>query len=172
LTTQFVVGLLGAPFGLEGYIKVRSLSGETAHIARLREVIVRQDGRERCCEVERFDKKGESLLIKLKGIDSPEAAQTFKGAEIITDRENAAPLGPEEYYIRDMQGIAVVSQDGEVLGRVTDILEGGGGSLVEVRIPSGELRLVPFRKEFFGEVSPEQGRAVLLRRWILESPDS
>lgn len=168
MTSQFVVGLLGAPFGLEGYIKVRSLSGETAHIARLERVLLRQDGRERSFEVEGVDKKGESLIIKLKGIDSPEAARVLKGAEIVTGRENAAPLGPEEYYIGDLQGMAVVSQDGEVLGRVTDVLEGGGGELVEMRLPSGELRLVPFRKEFFGDVSPEQGRAVLLCRWILE----
>jgi 16S rRNA processing protein RimM len=167
-----VVGFLGAPFGLEGYIKVRSLSGETLHIARLRQAILRREGREQSFDVERFDKKGESLLIKLKGIDSPEAAKTLKGAEIITGRENAAPLGPGEYYIEDLHGIAVVSREGEVLGQVADVLEGGGGDLVEVRLPSGKLRLVPFRKEFFGEVSPEQGRAVLLCRWILESNDS
>ncbi|MDR0760410.1 MAG: ribosome maturation factor RimM [Treponema sp.] len=168
MISRFVVGLLGAPFGLEGCIKVRSLSGETAHIVRLRRVLLRRDGGERFFEVEGVDKKGESLVIKLKGVDSPEAARSLKGAEIVTGRENAAPLGPEEYYIGDLQGIAVVSQDGEVLGRVADVLEGGGGELVEVRLPSGELRLVPFRKEFFGDVSPEQGRAVLLCRWILE----
>jgi 16S rRNA processing protein RimM len=168
LISQFVVGLLGVPFGLGGYIKVRSLSGETAHIARLREVRVRINSEERFFEVEGVDKKGESLIIKLKGVDSPEAARLLKGAEIVTDRENAAPLGPEEYYIGDLRGVAVVSQEGEVLGRVADILEGGGGELVEVRLLSGELRLVPFRKEFFGDVSPEQGRAVLLHKWILE----
>jgi 16S rRNA processing protein RimM len=62
----------------------------------------------------------------------------------------------------------VVSEDGEVLGQVTDILEGGGGELVEMRLPTGEFRLIPFRNEFFGDVSPEKGRAVLLCRWILE----
>jgi 16S rRNA processing protein RimM len=131
-------------------------------------VTVRRDGGERSFDVEGVDKKGESLLVKLKGIDSPEAAKLLKGAEILTSRENAAPLGPGEYYIRDLQGIAVVSPDGGILGRVTDVLEGGGGYLIEMSLPSGERRLVPFRKEFFGDVSPELGRAVLLRRWILE----
>jgi 16S rRNA processing protein RimM len=74
LTAQFVVGLLGAPFGLEGYIKVRSLSGETGHIARLKQLALRQGAQARSFEVEGIDEKGDSLLIKLKGIDSPEAA--------------------------------------------------------------------------------------------------
>jgi 16S rRNA processing protein RimM len=168
LTARFVVALLGAPFGLEGYIKVRSLSGENGHIIRLRQVMLRQDGKERFFEVEGFDEKGDILLIKLKGIDTPEAAKTLGGAEIVTGRENAAPLGPDEYYIGDLRGLDVAAEDGEVLGRVTDILEGGGGDLVEMRLPTGKLALVPFRKEFFGEVSPEKGRIVLLHRWILE----
>jgi hypothetical protein len=37
-----------------------------------------------------------------------------------------------------------------------------------MRLPTGELRLIPFRKEFFGDVSPEARRVVLLERWILE----
>jgi 16S rRNA processing protein RimM len=167
-----VTGILGSPFGLEGYIKVSSLSGETAHIVRLSRMTVRRDGEEKTFDIERFEKKGGSLLVKFRGIDSPEAVKLLKGAEIVTDRENAAPLGPDEYYIADLRGIAVISPEGEDLGRVTDILEGGGGNLVEIKLSSGEVRLVPFRKEFFGDVSPEQGRAVLLCRWILESKDS
>jgi 16S rRNA processing protein RimM len=168
MTAQFVVGLLGAPFGLEGYIKVRSLSGETGHIARLKQLVLRQGVKERSFEVEGSDEKGDSLLIKLKGIDSPEAAKVLKGAEIVTGRENAAPLAAGEYYIDDLKGITVVSEDGEALGQVTDILEGGGGELVEMRLPTGESRLIPFRNGFFGEVSPEKGRAVLQCLWILE----
>jgi 16S rRNA processing protein RimM len=168
LIAQFVVGLLGAPFGLEGYIKVRSLSGETDHIARLRQVTLRRDGKERLFDVEGSEEKGDTLFIKFKGIDTPEAAKSLTGAEIVTGRENAVPLGPDEYYIGDLQGLTVAAEDGEILGQVTDILKGGGGELVEIRLPGGELRLVPFRKEFFGDVSPEEGRIVLLCRWILE----
>ena len=54
------------------------------------------------------------------------------------------------------------------MGEITGVLEGGGGFLVEVRLPSTELRLIPFRNEFFGEVDPENRRAVLLEEWILE----
>jgi len=48
---QFVVGLIGAPFGLEGFVKVRPLSGEIDHLLKLRNVTVRQGGRERPLEI-------------------------------------------------------------------------------------------------------------------------
>jgi 16S rRNA processing protein RimM len=180
MTGRFVSAFLGGPFGLEGFIKLRTLSGETAHLLGLRSVCLRLSDGERVYEVERISGSGERALIKFRGVDSPEAAGLLRGAALLVDRENAAPLGEGEFYVEDLRGMRVVAPrdaasadadanaDGEFLGTVTDVLEAGGGWLLELRLPAGELRLVPFRGEFFGEVDPDKGRAVLLKRWILE----
>jgi 16S rRNA processing protein RimM len=165
------VGLIGLPFGLKGFVKVRSLSGETDHLTACTELTLRQDGRERVYKVEAWEfRSGSSpdLLIKFAGIDAPEEAKALGGAEIIAVRAHAAPLKPGEFYVEDLKGLDVTAGDGELVGRITDILEGGGGKLAEIRLNSGEVRLVPFRKEFFGDISPETGKAALLERWILE----
>jgi 16S rRNA processing protein RimM len=117
--------------------------------------------------VEEITGSGVPALIKFKGIDSPEAVRLLSGAELVVGREEAAALGKNEYYVEDLRGVQVV-EAGEVLGTVTDVVEGGNGALLEIQLSSGELRLVPFRSEFFGEVDPVKGRAVLLNRWILE----
>jgi 16S rRNA processing protein RimM len=105
--------------------------------------------------------------MKFAGVDAPEEAKALKGAEIIADRVHAAPLKPGEFYVEDLKGLEVAG-DGEVLGRIMDIIEGGGGELAEIRLNSGEVRLVPFRGEFFGDISLKTGKAALLERWILE----
>ncbi|MDR1950289.1 MAG: ribosome maturation factor RimM [Spirochaetaceae bacterium] len=168
MVREFVVGLLGAPFGLKGFIKVRSLSGEYEHISRLKTVTVRLDGAGRDWEVEANTRTASGLALKFRGIDTPEAARTLRGAELVIGREGGAPLGAGEFYVEDLKGITVVSPGGETLGVIGDVLEGGGGELVDLRLSGGESRLIPFRKEFFGDVSPETGRAVLLNRWIIE----
>jgi 16S rRNA processing protein RimM len=170
VTERFAAGLLGGPFGLDGFIKLQSLSGETAHLFDLRRVSLRFPDGERLYEVEKLTGAGSRLLVKFKGVDSPEAAALLRGAVLLVDRENAAPLGENEFYVEDLRGLSVVAsgEDGVVLGTVSDVLEAGGGQLLELWLPSGETRLVPFRDEFFGEVDPAKGRAVLLRRWILE----
>jgi 16S rRNA processing protein RimM len=183
LTEQFVVGLVGAPFGLKGFVKVQSLSGEKDHILRLGSVTLRRGENLRLYEIEDGAEQNTGVILKFRGIDSPEAAKTLGGAELVTRREEAAPLSPDEYYVEDLRGIEVVAADsvgpadpmdpadrgpGEVLGHITNVVEGGGGDLIEMRLPDGTLRFVPFRREFFGEVSPEKGRAVLLTRWVLE----
>ncbi|MDR3335490.1 MAG: ribosome maturation factor RimM [Treponema sp.] len=171
MTERFVVGLVGAPFGLQGFVKVRSLSGEYEHLQRLTQVVLRQGDGEKTWEVEASALVHEALVMKLKGIDTPEGVKTLTGAELVSDRAHAAPLQPDEFYVEDLRGLEVVglsAEEGEVVfGRINNVIEGGGGSLVEVRLPSGELKLVPFRNEFFGDISLERGRAVLREPWVL-----
>jgi 16S rRNA processing protein RimM len=171
VTERFAAGLLGGPFGLDGLIRLQSFSGEIAHLAGLCRVSLRLQDEEHVREVEKVSGSGARAFIKFKGVDSPEAAALLRGAVLLVDRKDAAPLGKDEFYVEDLRGLRVTAdsgENGEVLGTVTDVLEAGGGQLLELRLPGGELRLVPCRAEVFGEVDPAKGRAVLLNRWILE----
>jgi 16S rRNA processing protein RimM len=168
VTGQFVVGLVGIPFGVKGFVKVRSLSGENAHIRGLDAVLLRTGSGEKRYEVEETVVSGRTLMMKFRGIDSPEAAKALTGAELVAGRDHAAPLNEGEFYIADLRGIPVALPSGEPVGEITDVFEGGGGFLAEIRLPSGEPRLVPFRNEFFGEIDPQNRKAVLWEGWILE----
>ncbi|GHV04333.1 ribosome maturation factor RimM [Spirochaetia bacterium] len=180
MTEKFVVGLVGSPFGLKGFVKVKSLSGEIDHLLKLKSVILRQGAVERVWEIEESAPSFPSVVLKFKGIDTPEDAKALSGAELIANREQASPLKKGEYYIEDLRGLEVIldpsaapegvpdDEKPEILGHITDILEGGGGNLVEVKLLSGETRLVPFRDEFFGEVNLETRKIMLLNQWILE----
>jgi 16S rRNA processing protein RimM len=168
MTERFVVGLVGGPFGLKGFVKVRSFSGESDHLKRLEQVLLRRENTEQLREVEETMGSPPVLMMKFRGIDTPEAARTLTGAELITDRSHAAPLKAGEFYVEDLRGLEVRAVSGETLGHITDLIEGGGGDLAEVRLTTGELRLVPFRNEFLGDVDPEARKITLLAGWILE----
>jgi 16S rRNA processing protein RimM len=110
-------------------------------------------------------------LLKFKGIDSPEAAKALSGAELLVERQNAAPLSSDEYYIEDLCGLTLVSTTGysaAVGGIIAGVVEGGGGYLLDVTLPTGEQRLVPFRHEFVGKIDLEAATVELLVDWILE----
>ena len=194
MTESFTLAVIGSPFGLKGYLKVKSLSGETGHLSALKTVNLRQKGKEKEFSVEETMETDEVsvLLMKFTGIDSPEAAKVLTGSELVADRAQAAPLKPGEFYIEDLKGLQVIRGNGEqgtgngegtknrdggagnsdhnpeILGHITDILEGGNGEVAEVKLPSGELKMVPFRKEFFGDINIEEKWAVLFQPWILE----
>jgi len=159
---------VGAPFGIKGFVKVKPFSGEIGHFSRLHSVTLRQGSNEKIRDIAEIVPRREFLLMRFAGIDNPEAAAVLKGAEIIAEREYAAPLNEGEYYVEDLKGLEVVNGEGKAFGHITDVVEGGGGELVEIMLPSGEKRFVPFRKEFFGEVNLEGSSIVLFEPWVLD----
>lgn len=104
--------------------------------------------------------------MKFRGIDTPEAARSLSGAELLVSRAEAAPLKANEFYIEDLRMLPV-EYAGTIRGCIRDVIEGGGGNLVEVQLLSGEIKLVPLRDEFFSEIDIKAGKAVLANEWIL-----
>jgi len=181
MTEKFIIGIVGAPFGVKGFVKVKPLSGEVDYLLKLTSVTLRQGEKERSLVIEETASIPPAVAMRFAGIDSPEKAKTLTGSQLITGREQAAPLGEGEFYIEDLKGLPVNAENdlttaceqgngqaGEIIGHITDIIEGGGGELVEIKLANGEKRLVPFRKEFFSEICPEKGRITLQNLWILE----
>ena len=171
MTEKFIIGTVGAPFGVNGFLKVHSSSGEIQHLLLLKSVIVCKDGKEQLLHIEESSPRSEGsadILIHFTGFNNPEAAKTLTGAQLLAGREQAAPLGDGEFFIEDLKSLPVLSDKAGIIGHVTDIIEGGGGELVEIQLASGEKRLVPFRKEFFTDINLDESKIILSNLWILE----
>jgi 16S rRNA processing protein RimM len=116
------------------------------------------------------------VLVRFAGFDSPEKAKTLSGSEVIVDRKDAAPLGEGEFYIEDLKGLRLVADrkaggTEKVFGIIIGVVEGGGGLLLDIQsggdAADSGTRFIPFRKEFIGEVLPEEGTVVLRAPWAL-----
>jgi 16S rRNA processing protein RimM len=170
LTEEFVAGIAASPHGLKGFIKIRPLSGELDHLLALKSVRIRLGTKEKVYMIEESQEVHAAVLMKFQGIDTPEEAKKLTGGELLVDRSQAVPLYDDEYYIEDLKGVKVFlgGFEGTEIGEITDIMEGGGAELAEIRLANGEKKLVPFRNEFFGDVDVEKKQAILLQDWILE----
>jgi len=168
VTEKFIIALVGSPFGVKGFVKIHPCSGEIEHLLKLESVIISKDGKERPFKIVEIVPAPHSVLMRFEGIDNPEKAKSLSGAQLLAGRECAAPLGEGEFYIEDLKGLSVIVENGETIGLLTDIIEGGGGELAEIKLSTGEERLIPFRREFFSEIDPKKGRLILKNTWILE----
>jgi 16S rRNA processing protein RimM len=168
MVEKFVIGLVGAPFGIKGFVKVHPCSGEIDHLLKLESVILKKDDKELLLNVEESTPASRIVLIRFEGIDNPEKAKTLNGAQLLAGREQAAPLAKGEFYIEDLKGLSVIYKDNEIIGHVKDVIEGGGGDLIEIKLLNNSIKLVPFRKEFFGKINIKKGKLTLQNLWILE----
>jgi len=190
LTDRFIIGLIGAPFGVKGFLKVHPCSGEIGHLLKLQSVILNKNGTEKSFKVKESSPSHPFVLMRFEGIDNPESAKTLNGSQLIAGRDQAAPLVDDEFYIEDLKALPVISVTGKMLGHITDVIEGGGGELVEIefilnneskektrenkppaktQLQNNKIKkLIPLRKEFFAEINIENKRIVLDNLWILE----
>lgn len=87
-----------------------------------------------------------AVLLKFSGIDKIEDAETLVGKEVWVDREESI-LPEGRYYIADIIGCAVFSEDGENMGEVTEVFETGSNDVFELARPNGKKAYIPNIKD-------------------------
>lgn len=153
-TSGFVaVGRVRAPRGLVGELKVEPLTDFPDRFAPDETVWVKGQR----FEVESARQHRKDLLVKLKGIDSPEDGADLRGCLLEVPEGELRPLAEGELYGFQVLGLRVYDVDGRDLGEVVELLPTGGNDVYVVRGPLGEL-LVPAIDEVVKEVDIERGQ--------------
>ncbi len=159
--SQLLLGEIVGVHGLRGGLKLRSHTDPVEAILEYRPWRLRCRGELRDVSRVKGQIIGKSLVVQLPGIDSREAAEAWVGAEIWVDRAMLPPAAPGEYYWTDLEGLEVLTVDGQPLGRISHLFATGANDVIVVR---GEReRLIPF-------VQPDVVRSVDLdqRRMLVD----
>ena len=152
-----VLGRVGAPFGVQGWVKVTSYTDPGASIADYAQWTLVRGGEARQVRVLESKRAGQSVAVRLEGVETREAAQALTGAEVQVDRSELPPTGPREHYLHDLLGLEAVNRDGVPLGRVDGFLELPAHPVAVLRDGERE-RLVPLVRERLVAVDLEAGR--------------
>lgn len=164
---RLAIGRITSSHGVRGEMKIQSLSGEDAHIRKIKRVWLRTEVR--IIEKKVISVRGAlpNLIIALEGISTPEEARKYRGAEVLVDRADALPLNEGEYYFSDLQGCEVLFE-GKKMGVVTSVWENSNCDMLEVKCEDGHIAQLPLQDQFVGEVSTDARRIELKVDWILE----
>jgi 16S rRNA processing protein RimM len=152
-----VLGQVGAPHGVQGWVKVTSYTEPAAGIAAYPRWNLVRGGETREVRVLEWKRAGQAVAVRLEGIETIEAARALNGAEVQVDRSELPPAGPHEYYLHDLQGLEAVNREGFALGRIEEFLELPAHPVAVLRDEKVE-RLVPVVPERLVAVDLEAGR--------------
>ena len=154
---KFQVGANASVHGIKGEVKEFPTTDEPAKFKKLKSVILKTEKEEREIALQsvRFFKN--MVIVKFQGVESPEDAQKYRGATLWIAREQAVPLRENEYYRADLIGLSVVTEDGEELGILTDVLETGANDVYEVTLSDKRTALFPAIRDCIREVDVEKG---------------
>lgn len=157
---RIVLGRVTGLFGVRGWVKVFSSTQPREGIAKYSPWQLRLGDEWRSFVVESGQSQGKGVIAKLEGVDDRDAAAALMGADIAIWREQLPPPREGEIYWADLEGLEVETVEGEVLGRVSHLLETGANDVLVVR---GEReRLIPFvREQVVREIDLQGGRLVV-----------
>ena len=154
-----VIGRVGAPFGVRGWLKVQSFTDPPEGIVRYPVWQLERNGSLGRRKVLDWKRAGSGVAVQLEGIETREAAQALTGAEVQVERAELPPTAPVEYDWRDLIGLEAGSRQGAPLGRVAGILDLPAHPVL--LLEGDRERLVPLVPERLAGVDIDAGRLTL-----------
>lgn len=142
-----IIGTISSTHGIRGEVKVYPITDDISRFDDLKEVVL-DTGREHInLEIEGVKYFKNQAILKFKGIDNINDVEKYKGKDILVTRENAVELKENEYYITDLIGLSVITDENVKLGHVTDIMKTGANDVYVVETNDKKEILLPAIKE-------------------------
>jgi 16S rRNA processing protein RimM len=139
---RIVIGKVGGPFGVKGWIKLLSWTEPREEIADYSPWQLKQGEGWKEWKVAEFRPHGKGLAARLVGLDDRDQAAALMGADIAVWRDQLGETAPGQYYWADLVGLEVRLAGGESFGKVQGLMATGANDVLVVK---GEReRLVPF----------------------------
>jgi 16S rRNA processing protein RimM len=158
------LGVVGAPFGVRGWVKLRSFTDPPERLLQHRSVQLRLGNAWTAYRIESSGRSGGQLTAKLAGVDDRDQAQALRGAPVCVPRSELPQRDDKDFYRADLIGCEVVNLAGIRLGKVLHFVE----------TPAQVLMVVRGDQEYWVPAVPQHLRRVDLqaRRVVVDWSDA
>ena len=159
---QFLrVGVISSTHGIRGEVKVFPTTDDVKRFKKLKNVILDTGKEHLNLEVEGVKFFKQFVILKFKGIDNINDIEKYKGKDLLVDRANAVKLRKDEYFVVDLIGLEVFTEDGEKFGTMKDVLETGANDVYIIdSLEHGEV-LIPAIKQCVLDIDIEANKMVI-----------
>jgi 16S rRNA processing protein RimM len=146
-----VLGKIVSVHGVKGSVKVYSFTEPLTNVLNYPRWTLRREGEVKQVELAGGRLQGKVLVATLKGLDDREVARTFAGFEICVPRSELPDLSDGDFYWYQLEGLKVIDQNGQLLGKVDHLFETGANDVMVVKpcIDSldGRERMLPYTEQ-------------------------
>ena len=122
------VGVISSTHGIRGEVKVFPTTDDPLRFKKLKKVLL-DTGKERLeLEIQSVKFFKRFVIVKFRGIDNINDIERYKGKSLLVPREDAVELDEDEYYIADLIGMEVFTEEGR-FGVLKDVMETGANEV-------------------------------------------
>ena len=154
---QFLrVGVISSTHGVKGEVKVFPTTDDPARFKALKTVLLDTGKEHKALEITGVKFFKNKVILKFKGFDNISDIEKYKGMDLLIPREDAVPLEENENFIADLIDMTVVTDRGETLGTLVDVLETGANDVYVIETEGKKEILLPAIKECILDVNVEE----------------
>lgn len=157
-----LLGKITKPHGIRGEVKVYPYSGEPDNLLNYSLVLVAVDKDADLVpyRIERARVQKNSVLLQLENCTTRNDAEALVDCRLYVYEDELPEPDQDEYYLRDLEGKQMVTEQGQVIGRVTGILIGAGQDFARVKDGTQE-HLIPLAPDFLVTIDENEVRVSL-----------
>lgn len=166
----FEIGKVVGAHGIKGMVKIFPTTGDPNRFSNMKEVVILQNETYKTFTITKAVYHKQYVLLELVGIVDRNQAEAMKGGILMVEEDQGAPLEDNEYYLRDLYGMKVYTENEEYLGELMEILSTGANDVYIVRQkekPEDRDLLIPAIKQCILHVNvPEKKMIVHLLKGL------
>ena len=161
MTKYLEIGQIVNTFGIKGMVKVKPFTDNIERFSNLEKIYIKNKSGQTEYKIQEVKYHKNMVLIKFEGIENPEQADLLRNSYLIVDRETAEPLEPGRYYIVDMIGLDVFTDDNEYLGKLEDIYNTGSNDIYVVKNELGKQVLLPAIEDVIKNIDMDNKKVIV-----------
>jgi 16S rRNA processing protein RimM len=151
-----IVGKISRPHGVRGEVGMILMTQHPEHLLSVKKLYVGSNYKP--YRVERMRRHQEGMIILFADLKDRDQAELLREQMVHIHMRDAVPLEDGEYYLFQIEGILVVSEEGEELGRLTGLIETGANDVYVVTTPAGGELLLPAIPDVIKNVDVQGGK--------------
>lgn len=151
------VGVITATHGVRGEVRVYPTTDDPARFKKLKKVLLDTGKEQKELEIAQVKFFKNMVILKFREFDNINEVEGYRQAGLFVTRRQAVPLKKDEYFIADLEGLAVRTEDGRELGILQEVLQSAANDVYVVRNSAGRELLIPAIKDCIREVDVEAG---------------
>lgn len=155
------IGQIVNTFGIKGMVKVKPFTDDIRRFDELKTVYVEKNSNQTEYEIEEVKYHKDMVLIKFKGIDKVEQAEMLRNSYLTVSRDSVKKLEEGRYYIVDLLGLEVYTDEQILLGTLEDIFNTGSNDIYVVKDKQGKQILLPAIQDVIKQIDIENKKIIV-----------
>lgn len=155
------VGQIVNTFGIKGMVKVMPFTDDIRRFDKLDKVYIEKNKSKKEYKIEEVKYHKNMVLIKFEGIDKIEQAEELRNSYLTVSRDSVEELEEGRYYIVDLLGLDVYTDEQVLLGTLDDIFNTGSNDIYVVKNKEGKQILLPAIEDVIKQVDLENKKIIV-----------